>query len=194
MPGTDVSEHEMNREKIYQAPKRKLSKCMEISNCVLATAYKQREKSTNKSTKKKLWKILALLRYSLPVGSDCQCEYCNNQSCAVTSCQQLPFEIFLKTCTLNAWQLSHLYIEAYCTYTVHNSHAHSLCFRFHVYERSVFTRPNPERKSISTLYRKSDLYIPKNETARPRSQFLHSCICERFIYSQDRSSYLAAAK
>jgi hypothetical protein len=24
------------------------------------------------------------------------------------------------------------------------------------------------------LYRKSDLYIPRNETARPRSQFLHS--------------------
>jgi hypothetical protein len=33
------------------------------------------------------------------------------------------------------------------------------------------------------LYRKSDLCIPRNETARPRSQFLHSCICERFIYS-----------
>ncbi len=31
-------------------------------------------------------------------------------------------------------------------------------------------------------------YIPRNETARPRSQFLHSCICEQFIYSQDRSS------
>ncbi len=36
--------------------------------------------------------------------------------------------------------------------------------------------------------------IPRNETARPRSQFLHSCVCERFVYSQDRSAYLAAAK
>jgi hypothetical protein len=26
----------------------------------------------------------------------------------------------------------------------------------------------------STLYRKSDLCIPRNETVRPRSQFLHS--------------------
>jgi hypothetical protein len=26
------------------------------------------------------------------------------------------------------------------------------------------------------------IYIPRNETSRPRSQFLHSCICERFIY------------
>jgi hypothetical protein len=30
--------------------------------------------------------------------------------------------------------------------------------------------------------------------ARPKSQFSHSCVCERFIYSQDRSTYLAAAK
>jgi hypothetical protein len=28
-----------------------------------------------------------------------------------------------------------------------------------------------------------DTIIPRNETARPRSQFLHSCICEQFIYS-----------
>jgi hypothetical protein len=26
---------------------------------------------------------------------------------------------------------------------------------------------------------------------QPRSQFLHSCVCERFIYSQDRSAYFA---
>ncbi len=43
-----------------------------------------------------------------------------------------------------------------------------------------------------TLYRKSDLCIPRNKTARLHSQLLHSCICERFIYSQDRSAYLAA--
>jgi hypothetical protein len=36
----------------------------------------------------------------------------------------------------------------------------------------------------------------RNETAWPRSQFLHSYICERFVYyySQDQSAYLAAAK
>jgi hypothetical protein len=34
--------------------------------------------------------------------------------------------------------------------------------------------------------------IPSNETGQPRSQFLHSCICERFMYSQDQSAYLAA--
>jgi hypothetical protein len=30
--------------------------------------------------------------------------------------------------------------------------------------------------------------------ARPRSQFLHSCVCERFIYCQDRSTYFPAAE
>ncbi len=30
-------------------------------------------------------------------------------------------------------------------------------------------------------------YIPRNETARPPSKFLHSCYWERFIYSQDLS-------
>ncbi len=44
------------------------------------------------------------------------------------------------------------------------------------------------------LYRKFETHIPRNETARPPSQFPHSCFCERFIYSHDRSAYFAAAK
>jgi hypothetical protein len=40
----------------------------------------------------------------------------------------------------------------------------------------------------------TDLCITRNETAQPRSQFLHACICEPFIYSQNRSAYLAATK
>ncbi len=34
----------------------------------------------------------------------------------------------------------------------------------------------------SALYWKYNLCIPRNETARPCSQFLHSCCCEWFIY------------
>jgi hypothetical protein len=34
-----------------------------------------------------------------------------------------------------------------------------------------------------TLYWKTDFCSPRNETTRPRSQFLHSCIYEQFIYS-----------
>ncbi len=35
---------------------------------------------------------------------------------------------------------------------------------------------------VFTLQRRSNLCIPRAETARPRSLFLHLCICERFIY------------
>ncbi len=42
----------------------------------------------------------------------------------------------------------------------------------------------PERRGYwqLTLQTRSDLCIPRNETVWPRSQFLHSCICERFLY------------
>jgi hypothetical protein len=46
----------------------------------------------------------------------------------------------------------------------------------------------------NVLYRKLEKNIPRKEIARPQSQFLQSYIWERFIYSQDRSNYLAAAK
>ncbi len=49
-------------------------------------------------------------------------------------------------------------------------------------------------RSILAMYRKSNLCIPKKGVVRPQSQFLHSCVCERFIYSQDRSTYLATEK
>ncbi len=39
------------------------------------------------------------------------------------------------------------------------------------------------------LQRRSDLCIPRNEPSQPCSQFPHSCICERFIYSQYRSPF-----
>jgi hypothetical protein len=36
--------------------------------------------------------------------------------------------------------------------------------------------------------------IPIKGMARPQSQFLHSCVCERYMYSQYLSTYLAAEK
>jgi hypothetical protein len=39
------------------------------------------------------------------------------------------------------------------------------------------------------LQGKSHVCIPFLEMARPWSKFPHSCVCERFIYSQDRSTY-----
>ncbi len=40
-----------------------------------------------------------------------------------------------------------------------------------------------------TLQRKSHLCFPFLGIVRAQSQFPHSCVCERFIYSQDRSTY-----
>jgi hypothetical protein len=42
--------------------------------------------------------------------------------------------------------------------------------------------------SACTLQRKSHLCIPSKGIVRPHSRFPHSCVCERFIYSQDRST------
>ncbi len=43
----------------------------------------------------------------------------------------------------------------------------------------------------STLHQKCETSISRNETAWPRSQFLYSCLCARFIYSRDRLAYFA---
>ncbi len=40
-----------------------------------------------------------------------------------------------------------------------------------------------------TLQRQFRLYIPFLGNARPQPPFPHSCVCERFIYSLDRSTY-----
>jgi hypothetical protein len=45
-----------------------------------------------------------------------------------------------------------------------------------------------------TMQRKSHLCIPLLEIVRPQSQNPHSCVYERFIYSQDRSKYFPAAE
>ncbi len=44
-------------------------------------------------------------------------------------------------------------------------------------------------RNLTGLQRNFDLCIPRKGIARPRSQFPQSCVCERFIYSQDRSTY-----
>ncbi len=46
----------------------------------------------------------------------------------------------------------------------------------------------------SSLQGKSLLCIPFLGKAWPQSQFPHFCVCERFIYSQDRSTYFPAAE
>jgi hypothetical protein len=48
--------------------------------------------------------------------------------------------------------------------------------------------------SVCTQCTENSIYVFLQMKLRTSSQFLHSSICERFIYSHDRSSFLAAAK
>jgi hypothetical protein len=48
--------------------------------------------------------------------------------------------------------------------------------------------------SAKTLYRNFATNIPRNEAAKPHSQFLHSCIFERLIYCHNQSTYFAIYK
>ncbi len=45
-----------------------------------------------------------------------------------------------------------------------------------------------------TLQRQFRLYIPFLGIARPQPQFPHSCVFERFLYSQDQSTYFLQQK
>ncbi len=48
--------------------------------------------------------------------------------------------------------------------------------------------------NIYALQRQFSLYIPFLGIARPQPQFPHSGVCERFIYSQDRSTLFPPAE
>ncbi len=49
-------------------------------------------------------------------------------------------------------------------------------------------------QTAKTKYQKFETNTPRKGIARPQSQFPHSCVCERFIYSHDRSAYSTAGK
>ncbi len=46
----------------------------------------------------------------------------------------------------------------------------------------------------TALQRNFDLCIPRKGAARPQSQLPHSCVCGRFMYSHDRSTYFPAVE
>ncbi len=48
--------------------------------------------------------------------------------------------------------------------------------------------------TAKTKYRKFETNIPRKGIVRPQFQFPHSCVCERILWSQDRSAYSAAGK
>ncbi len=64
-------------------------------------------------------------------------------------------------------------------FTLHSSH-YSIAYTVH--------------RNAKTQYRKFETNITRKGMVRPQSQFPHSCVCERFTYSHDRSAYSAAGK
>ncbi len=48
--------------------------------------------------------------------------------------------------------------------------------------------------TAKTQYWKFETNIPRKGIARPQSQFPHSCVCERFLYSHNRSACSAEGK
>jgi hypothetical protein len=51
---------------------------------------------------------------------------------------------------------------------------------------------SPQFTTAKTQYRKFETNIFRKEIVGPQSQFPHSCVCERFIKSHDRSAYSSA--
>ncbi len=48
--------------------------------------------------------------------------------------------------------------------------------------------------TAKTQYRQIETSVPRKGIAEPQSQFPHSCVCERFLYSHNRSAYSDAGK
>jgi hypothetical protein len=86
------------------------------------------------------------------------------------------------------------------TYAPRNSYGRRQYIPGHIVIASKYRARNNQlqklRKMIFSPHcTENPIYVfPINETARPRSQFVHSCICEEFINFQVRSAYLAASK
>jgi hypothetical protein len=58
----------------------------------------------------------------------------------------------------------------------------------------VMCRAHSALYTAKTQYRKFETKIPRKGIAWPLSQCPHSCVCEPFINSQDRSAYSVAGK
>ncbi len=64
----------------------------------------------------------------------------------------------------------------------------------HLHLTQVLCKTTLYASTAKTQYRKFKTNIPRKGIAQPQSQFPHSCVCERFIYFHDWSTYSAAGK
>jgi len=107
-------------------------------------------------------------------------------SIPVRSCKYTTYFCWEQNCFKLCWHRSYQY------WTVHNT----------LFETMQNT--GNQLRSLSSLfdslhtaktqYRKFETNIPRKRIAWPQSQSPYSCVCERFVYSHDRSAYSAAGK
>jgi hypothetical protein len=74
---------------------------------------------------------------------------------------------------------------------------HNFLLFSHFSSHTDHSEPPPRHFSfliVSALQRKCHLCISFLGIARPLPKFPHSCVCEQFIYSQDRSTYFLQQK
>jgi hypothetical protein len=107
---------------------------------------------------------------------------------------QLPMHswIWSRICMISLFEPRNRFQDFLKTFTNSGSGSYhldeSLCRTEASEDKTVLTCEYETFQNVwGTLYRKSDLCIPRNETARPRSQFLYSCICDRFWEYINRS-------
>jgi hypothetical protein len=67
------------------------------------------------------------------------------------------------------------------------------CLSLQIEQDYVKSTPFFYPHTAKTQYQKFETNIPRG-IVRAQSQFPHSCVCERFIYSLHRSAYSAAVK
>ncbi len=58
------------------------------------------------------------------------------------------------------------------------------------YIKMYTNQKNSNSCTAKNQYRKFETNVPRKGIARPRSQFPHSCVCERFIYSHYQNMQL----
>ncbi len=82
--------------------------------------------------------------------------------------------------------------KAYSTEQKKGSRVQRSVFLLAELTHALFVRTRRNSYTAKNQYRKLETNHPRKGIARPQSQFPHSCVCERFIFSYNRSAYSAA--
>jgi hypothetical protein len=104
------------------------------------------------------------------------------------------------------YSIQHHLAAIFSIFIFKNENKYGTLFRMQKMKIRLFRRRHKKKivgvrsntKTYHALQRNNtenfDTNIPSKGFVRPQSQFPHLCVCERFIYSHDRSAYSSAGK